>query len=285
MFHKVPHLLCIDDSKLVQSLVSRELSLYEVNLQSASNGEEGLEKCLHRMPDLILLDLKMPTMDGVDFLQKWKTDLGFTKTRFIVMTAERSREIVESVLRMGVSDYLAKPFSGKDFLSRVSRHIVLHKRENLPSTEPEVMNGDAQPDLAEPETPILSLRSLRVLTTSSEAGNPQTDLQESTLHEIICRYRILTGSRSAYLKCLLVELLQEGKVCIQSNDLSERIELKYPHKRIDSRTATALLSQYFEEERLKNQTDSNATQRIILTRPVARNLSSPSQVEQTDPKT
>jgi CheY-like chemotaxis protein len=236
------------------------------------------------MPDLILLDLKMPTMDGVEFLQKWKTDLGFTKTRFIVMTAERSREIVDSVLRMGISDYLAKPFSGKDFLSRVSRHIVLHKRQNLPSAEPEVMSGDTKPDLVEPETPMLSLRSLRVLTTSSEEGYPQTDLQESSLHEIICKYQILTGSRSAYLKCLLVELLQEGKVCIQSNDLSERIELKYPHKKIDSRTATALLSQYFEEERFKNQTDSNATQRIILTRPMARNLSSPSQVEQTDKK-
>ena len=284
MLHKVPHLLCIDDSKLVQSLVSRELSPYEVNLQSAGNGEEGLEKCLHRMPDLILLDLRMPTMDGVEFLQKWKTDLGFTKTRFIVMTAERSREIVDSVLRMGISDYLAKPFSGKDFLSRVSRHIVLHKRENLPSTEPEVMNGDAEPDLAEPETQILSLHALRVLTMSSEAGNPQTDLQESTLHDVIHKYQILLGPRSAYLKCLLVELLQEGKVCIQCNDLSERIELEYPYKQIDSRTATALLAQYFEEDRLKNQTDLNVTQRIILARPLVRNSSSPSQGEQTDQK-
>jgi YesN/AraC family two-component response regulator len=223
-------------------------------------------------------------MDGVEFLQKWKTDLGFTKTRFIVMTAERSREIVDSVLRMGISDYLAKPFSGKDFLSRVSRHIVLQKRDNLPTPEPEAASGDAKPALAEPEAPVMSLRTLRVFTMSSEEGYPQTDLQESTLHEIICKYQILLGSRSAYLKCLLVELLQEGKVCIQSNDLSERIELKYPHKRIDSRTATALLSQYFEEERLKNQTDSNATQRIILSRPMARNLSSTSQMEQADQK-
>jgi len=284
MLNKVPQLLCIDDSKLVQSLISRELAPYEVNLQLAGNGEEGLERCLHGVPDLIMLDLKMPTMDGVEFLQKWKTDLDFTKTRFIIMTAERSREIVNSILRMGISDYLAKPFSGKTFLSRVSRHIVLQKRENLSSTEPEVVSGDAKPDLAEPETPVLSLRTIRVLTMSSEEGNPQTDLEESTLHEIICKYKILTGSRSAYLKCLLVELLQEGKVCIQSKNLSERIELQYPYKTIDTRSATALLSQYFEEERLKNQLDSNETQRIILSRPVAKNISLVLQEERSGQK-
>jgi DNA-binding response OmpR family regulator len=124
-----PNLVCIDDSLLVQSLVARELDDYEVQLHFADDGIAGLACCQRYLPDLVMLDIKMPTMDGIAFLKKWRTEIGFNNTHFIIMTAERSREIVETVLQLGISDYLAKPFSGKTMVDRISRHIPLKKKE------------------------------------------------------------------------------------------------------------------------------------------------------------
>jgi CheY-like chemotaxis protein len=102
-----PTLLCIDDSKLVQSLVSRELEQYDVQLHFANDGSDGLDCCLRETPDLVMLDLRMPGMDGIEFLKKWKAELGFSDTRFIIMTSETSRDIVEQVVSFGISDYIA----------------------------------------------------------------------------------------------------------------------------------------------------------------------------------
>ena len=67
----LPKILCIDDSRLVQSLIARELEDYELQLHFANDGSEGLDCCLREMPDLVMLDIKMPTIDGIEFLEKY----------------------------------------------------------------------------------------------------------------------------------------------------------------------------------------------------------------------
>ena len=126
--NSTPKLLCIDDSQLVQSLVARELGSYEVELHFASDGAAGLDCCLREMPDLVTLDLRMPIMNGIEFLEKWKVELGFANTRIIVISSETARDIVEEVWRLGISDYIAKPFSGKTLVSRLLQHVALKKR-------------------------------------------------------------------------------------------------------------------------------------------------------------
>ena len=262
-----PKLLCVDDSRLVQSLIARELEDYELQLHFANDGLEGLDCCLREMPDLVMLDIKMPTIDGIEFLKKWKAELGFADTRFIIMTSETSREIVETVLRLGISDYIAKPFSGKTMISRIARHIPLNKKEYLQdiSHTPKLLTSAAATSLDK-----LNFKSIRVFTKVSAEGGKEFSEQEQSLHEILCKYQLLLPRQSAFLTSIIVQLLKDGKVLVANGEVSEKIKLKRPQNKIDFKTVARLLAQYFEEQRTDSEGNANATQRIVLHRPAAK---------------
>ena len=272
-----PNLLCIDDSRLVQSVIARELGDYEVRLRFANDGMEGMSCCLKDMPDLVMLDLTMPTMDGMEFLTHWRTEIGFNGTHFLIMTAERSREILEAVLRLGISDYLAKPFSGKTLLSRLSQHIALKKRVPFSHT-PRSLSPVAQVSSREPATLTLatppdsgiSFQTIRVLTKKRESHDSEVIEEEYSLHEIISRYQAFLGPKNTCLTSVLVELLKEGKVFVESAKFSERIQLKYDANKIDTATAASLLARYFEQQRVDSELNASTTQRIVLHRPAAK---------------
>jgi CheY-like chemotaxis protein len=272
-----PTLLCIDDSKLVQSLVSRELVQYHVQLHFANDGSEGLDFCLSETPDLVMLDLRMPRMDGIEFLTKWKAELGFSDTRFIIMTSETSRDIVEQIVSFGISDYIAKPFSGNTLISRISQHIPLKLRENhirIPHTPrlfssqpcvPATQIAQSAPKPGAPASPAtITLRTIRVLTKKTDGDRGNHPSEEISLHEVISKYQVLLGVRNAYLTTFIAVLLQEGKVCIEFGKFSERIQLLNRKSRIDEPTAAFLMARYFEEQRAESQMDSRSTQRIVL---------------------
>ena len=273
-----PTLLCIDDSHLVQSLVARELQPYEVNLHFASDGMAGLDCCLREMPDLVMLDLRMPTMDGIEFLKKWKAELGYAETRFIIMTSETGRDTVQEVVSFGVSDYIAKPFSGKTLISRLSQHVSLKKRSNaafIPHTPKPLPSGaGVSPKQFAALTPKLSLQSIPVLTRRILANDIEANEEESTLQDVISRYQVLLGSGNAYLTSVLVALLKEGKVFVESESFSERIRLKFDTLRLDSAAAATLLARYFEEQIVEKEGGASVTQKIILRRPSTKSRSS-----------
>lgn len=278
-----PNLVCIDDSLLVQSLVARELDDYEVQLHFADDGIAGLACCQRYLPDLVMLDIKMPTMDGIAFLKKWRTEIGFNNTHFIIMTAERSREIVETVLQLGISDYLAKPFSGKTMVDRISRHIPLKKKERsqvIPHT-PRLFASPAanpanNPVAIKPEATSseeVSFKTIRVLTKSKFDDSHESAEEEHSLHEIIAKYQLLMPRRNASLTSIVVHLLNEGKVRVTSGNWEQKIELQGPKKKISSAAAASLLARYFEEQRADSEASASATQRIVLRPPTDRKRS------------
>jgi two-component system chemotaxis response regulator CheY len=273
-----PKLLCVDDSRLVQSLIARELEDYELQLLFANDGLEGLDCCLREMPDLVMLDIKMPKIDGIEFLKKWKVELGFADTRFIIMTSETSREIVETVLKLGISDYLAKPFSGNTMINKIARHIPLNKKEHpqgIPHT-PKLFASPADASLRGAVKPaaiplgVVNLKTIRVFTKVSEDGGKEHSEQEQSLHEILCKYQMLLPRQSAYLTSIIVQLLKDGKVLVTDGKVSEKLRLKIPQNNIDSETVARLLAQYFEEQRMDSEASASTTQRIVLHRPVAK---------------
>ncbi|MFM8831163.1 MAG: response regulator [Spartobacteria bacterium] len=265
--NSTPKLLCVDDSQLVQSLVARELESYEVELHFASDGAAGLECCLREMPDLVMLDLRMPVMNGIEFLKKWKAELGFADTRFIIMTSETARDIVQEVLSFGISDYIAKPFSGKTLVGRLSQHVLLRRRASAAPAPQTPAPASAPVKQVAAPPPEWNLRSIPVLTRKMEAGQSELPEEEHSLQDVIAKYQVLMGSGNAHLTSVLAELLKEGKVFVESEKFSERIQLKYENIKFDSTAAASLLARYFEEQRLEKQGDSGATQRIVLHRP------------------
>ena len=120
-----PQILTVDDSKTIRLLVTKALKPFDVDVLEASNGVEGVAVAMREKPDLILLDLTMPIMDGSECLAKLKSHADLKNTPVIMLTAESGRDNVMKIAKMGVRDYLVKPFKEDMLVERAGRIIEL----------------------------------------------------------------------------------------------------------------------------------------------------------------
>lgn len=123
-----PSILSIDDSKTIRLLLARLFRPFACEWREAANGEEGLAVATREKPDLIILDHNMPVMDGVTMLRKMREDPELKRTPVIMLTAESGLESLAIVARLGVRDYVTKPFREEELLAKVGRIIPLIPR-------------------------------------------------------------------------------------------------------------------------------------------------------------
>ena len=123
-----PKILSVDDSKMIHMVIGRAFKNYNVELSFASNGVEGLAVATREHPDLIILDVTMPVMDGVETLSKLKADPQMKEIPVIMLTAEAGKENVVKIARMGIRDYIIKPFTEQVLLERVGRVLDLQTK-------------------------------------------------------------------------------------------------------------------------------------------------------------
>lgn len=117
------HILIIDDSMAIASLLAGEiLPLGGYQVSTAKSGEEGLEMLREFSPDLILCDLEMPGMNGLDVLRELQQE-GFDIPA-IMMTAFGSEATATQALRIGVKDYIVKPFTTDEILTAIERALT-----------------------------------------------------------------------------------------------------------------------------------------------------------------
>ena len=126
-------ILSVDDSRTIRLIVGRALRSYDCVLCEAANGEEGLAAAAREKPSLILLDVTMPVMDGVTMLTKLKEDPELKAIPVIMLTAESGRDNVLHIARLGVRDYLVKPFKEDQLIEKISRSVTLQKKEAAPA--------------------------------------------------------------------------------------------------------------------------------------------------------
>lgn len=126
------NLLLIDDDKELVSLLAEFLTLEKFNVDTAPDGEHGLQKALTGDYDLLLLDVMMPRMNGFDMLKllRQKSD-----TPVLMLTAKGDEIDKVLGLEMGADDYLAKPFSERELLARIRAILrrTQYKNSETPS--------------------------------------------------------------------------------------------------------------------------------------------------------
>lgn len=120
-----PKILTVDDSKTIRLIVGKAFKPFDVDVFEASNGVEGLAVASREKPDIIILDITMPIMDGSECLAKLKANPDLKGIPVIMLTAESGRENVLKIAKMGVRDYLVKPFKEDLLIERVGRVIEL----------------------------------------------------------------------------------------------------------------------------------------------------------------
>jgi two-component system cell cycle response regulator len=104
-------ILTIDDSKTMRSIIKKQITTLGYDALEAADGAEGLQVAAAAKPDLILLDVTMPVMDGRQALVKLRQQPETQKIPVIMVTAEAAKATVVEIIKAGVSDYIVKPFS------------------------------------------------------------------------------------------------------------------------------------------------------------------------------
>lgn len=118
-------ILAVDDSITIRKLVRKAFREYNCDILEAPNGVEGLALASKEKPQLIILDITMPVMDGVEMLDRLKNEKELKNIPVIMLTAEGGRDHVTKVVRMGVQDYIVKPFKQNELLERTLKVVRL----------------------------------------------------------------------------------------------------------------------------------------------------------------
>lgn len=127
-----PIILVADDEPINRSLIQRRLERAGYRILTAENGREAVEKTLAAMPDLVILDVMMPVMDGLEACRRLKDDETTRDIPVIFLSARDETEVKVSGLSLGANDYISKPFKAEELLARVDVAMRLkHERDGL----------------------------------------------------------------------------------------------------------------------------------------------------------
>ena len=146
-----PKVLIADDEPALRALLKTNLSLEGFETLTASNGEEALRVIRDESPDVVLLDVMMPVMDGWTVLEELSKD-DHRHTKVILVTAKASSEAQLQGWELGCDEYLTKPFDLDDMIDRVVEVVERNDKQ----------------------TQVRRIERIRELTDAAEARAEQT---------------------------------------------------------------------------------------------------------------
>lgn len=176
MTEKKQRILVVEDEEDILALIQFNLTRQQYEVETAVCGEEAMEKINRQLPDLIVLDLMLPGIDGLEICRRLRSHpTSATATVPIIMlTARGEEEDVVRGLEMGADDYLTKPFSMKILLARIQTVLrrqaergtagneeIIHGRLSLDPGRNLVMVNGARIDLTFTEFKVLEALALR----------------------------------------------------------------------------------------------------------------------------
>jgi CheY-like chemotaxis protein len=121
--------LAVDDIPLNLLLVKKMLVRFNFKLETASGGQEALDSVARSKPDLILLDLMMPGIDGYEVIRRLKSNPETADIRIIILTALTSGEDVSKGFNMGANDYIMKPIIMERLLTSVVTQLTMSQTD------------------------------------------------------------------------------------------------------------------------------------------------------------
>lgn len=128
--------LVVDDEADILRLIEIKLKKSGFDVLTAHDGQEGLEKALAEKPDIMLVDVMMPRMDGYTVVATIKERLGAEAPIMLLLTAKGQEADVVQGLSSGADDYIIKPFSPRELLARINVALIKGgKRADLTSRE------------------------------------------------------------------------------------------------------------------------------------------------------
>jgi two-component system, cell cycle response regulator len=125
--NKHPLLLLVDDIPENLKILRGKIASFKCRLTFAMNGVQAIERATETLPDLILLDLMMPGMNGLDVCKQLKQNPATTDIHVIFLTASNDVSHLQQAFAVGAGDYVTKPFRAEELIARITNHLELAK--------------------------------------------------------------------------------------------------------------------------------------------------------------
>ena len=144
MLHPVPTVLLIEDEPEIRRFLRTTLPEHGFKFSEAVTGQEGLAQAKARNPDLILLDLGLPDLEGTEVIQRLRE---WTPTPIIVLSARDQEQVKVAALDLGADDYVTKPFGVDELLARMRATLRQMARASVEQGDPVFTTGRLRVDL------------------------------------------------------------------------------------------------------------------------------------------
>ena len=194
--HVMKKILVIDDDAAIQSLTVKALQSRGYQALSAADGREGLEVARKYLPDLIVCDVQMPTMDGYQTLSALQQDPVTYTIPFIFLTALRDQQHIRYGLGLGADDYLTKPFTVNELINvvnvRLAKKEAIQRVSDRKLTELRDSIGMALPhELLTPLNGILGLVAVLLDEQAPPSGVEARDFARSIQQAALRLHRLI----------------------------------------------------------------------------------------------
>ncbi|MBO4845396.1 MAG: diguanylate cyclase [Lachnospiraceae bacterium] len=170
-FSEKADIIIVDDEPLNRKIASRMLT-GRFNIREAGSGEEALQLVKEKKPDLILLDVHMPGMNGHDVINSLKAVDETFDIPVVFVTADDDRETEANGLMEGADDFITKPFRQDILIQRISRIIELHFLQS--NLKEEVARQTAKAEERSRKIEQMSLQTIHTLANAIDAKDPYT---------------------------------------------------------------------------------------------------------------
>lgn len=202
-----PQILIIEDHPDIVEIVDYHFRKAGFKLQVATNGREGLKKAESSLPSLILLDLMLPGLDGMEICRRLRHQSETQKIPIIMLTAKGSEEDIVRGLEMGADDYVTKPFQPKELIARVQAML---RRTDSQATSPSGSEG------------IIEVDDLQVDVGRHEVYVGLTPIK-LTLTEFRLLQTLLSGIGRIFTRDQLIDKLRGGEVAIVDRNIDVHV--------------------------------------------------------------
>ena len=133
-------ILLVDDSRAIRRILSKALLEAGYLVLEAGDGQEGLDVARRQAPDLILLDVDMPVLDGLSTMRVMQTEPALASIPVIFLTARTSGTDAATGLTLGARDYLRKPCAPEELLARVAGALMVSRQQQALQTRTELLD-------------------------------------------------------------------------------------------------------------------------------------------------
>lgn len=149
-------ILVVDDEPDAVELIAFNLKSAGFDVMTADDGEEALRKAIHGKPDLVLLDVMLPEMDGLEVCKALRQNAGTARLPIIMLTAKAGEVDRVLGLELGADDYVTKPFSPRELLLRVKN--LLRRKQSEAAPKNEIQIGELSINVPKHEVLVANMR-------------------------------------------------------------------------------------------------------------------------------